>query len=119
MVKNTSYGVIWKILNTLDLALDLDELPENEITPERFNISQNRLNNYLVMLQNAGYIDGIQERRFIGDKKPTLDISNIRITLDGIQFLIENSTMNKIASAAKEVGMIVAEGGISALTNMI
>ncbi|MBQ1628001.1 MAG: hypothetical protein II098_02440 [Treponema sp.] len=111
---NTTYGIIWKILNTLDLALDLECVPPEELSAKKFKITENRFQNYLLMLQNAGYVDGVECSEYI-DGSINFDISNIKITLEGIQFLIENSMMNKIAVAAKEIGLNVAEAGITAL----
>lgn len=115
---NSTYGIIWKILNILDLALDLKEVPLEQLTAKRFKISENRFNNYLVMLNDAGYIEGVKVIDNLTDDFE-IDISEIKITLEGIEFLIENSTMNKIATAAKEVGLIVAEAGITALTETL
>ena len=115
---NSTYGIIWKILNILGLALDLKKVPLEQLTAKRFKISENRFNNYLVMLNDAGYIEGVRILDNLTDELE-LDISEIKITLEGIEFLIENSTMNKIATAAKEVGLIVAEAGITALTETL
>lgn len=114
----STYGIIWKILNILDLSLDLKEVPLDQLTAKRFKISENRFNNYLVMLNDAGYIEGVKVIDNLTDDFE-IDISEIKITLEGIEFLIENSTMNKIATAAKEVGLIVAEAGITALTETL
>ncbi len=115
---NTSYGIIWRILNVLDLSLDFEKVPLEELSAKKFKISENRLNNYLLMLQKAGYIDGVVEIDSL-DGNCEIDISDIRITLEGIEFLIENSTMNKIASAAKEIGLTVAEAGITTLSDRL
>lgn len=115
---NTTYGIIWKILNTLDLALDLEKPPLEQLTAKRFKISENRFNHYLVMLQEADYVDGVEVVANLADEFE-IDYSDIRITLEGIEFLIENSTMNKIATAAKEIGLTVAEAGITSLVDKI
>lgn len=115
---NTSYGIIWRILNVLDLSLDFEKVPLEELSAKKLKISENRLNNYLLMLQKAGYIDGVVEIDSL-DGNGEIDISDIRITLEGIEFLIENSTMNKIASAAKEIGLTVAEAGITTISDRL
>ncbi|MBR0487587.1 MAG: hypothetical protein IJJ70_07810 [Treponema sp.] len=115
---NTSYGIIWQILNCLDLALDYPEVPADTLTAKRFKITENRFNNYLIMLENTGYIEGVEIIETI-DGNTELDISEIKITLEGIQFLIENSVMNKIASCAKTVGLKVAEAGVTLLAEKL
>jgi DNA-binding transcriptional ArsR family regulator len=111
----TSYGIIWQILNVLDLSLDYDEVPENVLTAKKLGITQNRFEAYLKMLEDAGYIEGVEFEDFISEKEPVLNREKIRITLEGIEFLIENSAMSKIAAAAKEVGLVVAEAGVDLL----
>lgn len=109
-IMKTSYGIIWKILNTLDLALDLSNFnAEEQLNAKRFKITENRFLNYLAMLQNAGYVEGVKENDFIGEESFSLDYSEIRITLEGIQFLLENSTMQRIANVAEKIGISVAE----------
>lgn len=110
----TTYGVIWHILNELDVALDVDGYkPAKELTAEKFGITENRFGHYLLMLQKAGYVDGVRTAKDITGKL-NLDYSEIEITLDGIQFLLENSVMRKIAAAAERMGLIVAEAGVGA-----
>lgn len=111
----TSYGIIWQILNVLDLSLDYDEVPENVLTAKKLGITQNRFEAYLKMLEDAGYVEGVEFEDFISEKEPVLNREKIRITLEGIEFLIENSAMSKIAAAAKEVGLVVAEAGVDLL----
>lgn len=112
----TSYGIIWKILNDLDLALDMDEwTPEKAgFSAERFGISENRFNHYLLMLQNAGYVDGVEVREFINEDRKAIGYQDIEITLEGIQFLLENSALRKVADAAEKLGLVVAEAGVGA-----
>lgn len=115
----TSYGIIWKILNELDLALDLKNYnAEEQLTFRKFNITENRFCNYLAMLQNAGYVDGV---KIIDDitGEQSVDYSEIKITLEGIQFLLENSTMQRIANVAEEIGLTVAESGTGFLLSKL
>ena len=115
----TSYGIIWRILNTLDLAMDLKELPAKELSAEKFKITETRFHRYLEMLQKAGYIDGLEYDDDLDMEEPAVNVSNLSITLEGIEFLITNSTMNKIAQVAKNLGYIVAEAGADAITTLI
>lgn len=107
----TTYGIIWQILNQLDLALDLNGWnPQDELTAKKFGITENRFYRYIEMLQDAGYIEGADIREDLaGDKD--IDITGLAITLDGIQFLLENSAMHRIAEFAGKIGLTVAESG--------
>lgn len=108
---HTTYGIIWKILNSLDLALDLKDgiVPEEQFNAEFFKISETRFLNYLIMLNDAGYIQNLEVKEFL--TKTTIDYSKVKITLEGIRFLVENSTMQKMADIASKIGMRVAENG--------
>lgn len=108
---HTTYGIIWKILNSLDLALDLKDgiVPEEQFSAEFFKISETRFLNYLIMLNDAGYIQNLEVKEFL--TKTTIDYSKVKITLEGIRFLVENSTMQKMADIASKIGMRVAENG--------
>ncbi len=115
----TSYGIIWKILNELDLALDLPGYNATEqLTAQKFKITENRFCNYLAMLQNAGYVDGVEVTEYITGEQ-SVDYSGIKITLEGIQFLLENKTMQKIASAAGQLGLTIAEAGTGFLMDKL
>lgn len=110
-IMRTTYGIIWQILNQLDLALDLkDWNPQEELTAKNFKITENRFYRYIEMLQNAGYIEGADIREDLTGEK-NIDITDAAITLEGIQFLLENSTMHKIAEFAEKIGLTVAENG--------
>ncbi len=108
---HTTYGIIWKILNSLDLALDLKDgiIPEEQFNADFFKISETRFLNYLIMLNDAGYIQNLQIKEFL--TQTTADYSKVKITLEGIRFLVENSTMQKMADIAGKIGMRVAENG--------
>lgn len=115
----TSYGIIWKILNELDLALDLPGYnAQEQLTFGKFKITENRFCNYLAMLQNAGYVDGVKISEDITGEQ-NIEYSKIKITLEGIQFLIENSAMQKVAQAAGKLGLTVAEAGTGFLMNKL
>lgn len=110
-IMRTTYGIIWQILNQLDLALDLkDWNPQEELTAKNFKITENRFYRYIEILQNAGYIEGADIREDLTGEK-NIDITDAAITLEGIQFLLENSTMHKIAEFAEKIGLTVAENG--------
>jgi hypothetical protein len=115
----TTYGIIWKILNILDLSLDLSDFDtEKELNPKHLGITENRFFRYIEMLQNAGYIDGVKIEEYLTGEKE-FDLSEITITLNGIQFLLENSTMRKMANIAEKLGLIVAENGTGFLMNKL
>lgn len=107
-----TFKVIFKILNILDLALDKKDYDlSNELSAAHLEITENRRINYLAMLQEAGYIDGARISENI-DGTFDVDISKICITLEGLQYLAENSLMAKAAKALEALGLKVAEAAV-------
>lgn len=98
-------------MNELDLALDLNGWnPQEELAAEKFNITENRFYKYIEMLQDAGYVKGADIREDLTGEKD-FDLTDLTITLEGIQFLLENSAMHKVAEFAEKIGFTVAESG--------
>ena len=96
--------LIYKILKVLRDSMDLDEFDAERISPEQLGISKNKRDAILVQLLHAGYIEGPQETQYLGDTKPTLtDLQYTKITLAGLEYLEENSLMQKAARLAKGI----------------
>lgn len=97
-----TFRLIYGILRELDKGLDDPGFrPEEAIAPKRCGISETRWTHYMVMLQKAGYIEGVEIRENI-DGTEDFDISGARITLSGLQYLAENSMMLRAFKAFKE-----------------
>lgn len=109
----SSMGIVFKILNRLDLMLDMDEADTEQINAKSLGISGNRWRHYIKMLYEAEYIQGVDIRETI-DGETNIDISDIEITLKGLQYLVENSAMIKLRNAAKSLGIKIVEAGTSA-----
>lgn len=100
-----SFRVIYKILRYLEAAMDYDEIDSNRLSAESLGVSENRRIALLEMLVREGYVDGIGIKQS-ADGAVTISMSSPRITLKGLEYLHENSVMNKMAAVAK--GIIVA-----------
>lgn len=94
-----NFKVIYKILRMLEEALDYDEFDKSLMTPELLGVSENRLNSILRMLQESGYITGIIYRNGLSGVK----LNKPEITLKGLEYLEENSTMKKVAGLLKGI----------------
>ena len=96
------FTVIYKILDLLNKSNDLDSFGLEDISAKRLGVSDNRLLAILLMLLESGYIQGfaIEEdlagRYLVSQGRP-------RITLKGLEYLNENSTMKKIYKALKGI----------------
>ena len=53
-----NFTVIYKILKTLEQAMDYDEFDVKQISHTRLNISYQRWEKILIMLAKSGYIRG-------------------------------------------------------------
>jgi hypothetical protein len=96
------FQVIYKILRTLEAAMDLPEFDMNQISHEDLGVSKERWGRYLEMMSDSGYVNGVTVRRYInGDTQVMGD--GVRITLKGLEYLAENGIMQKIYKAAKGI----------------
>lgn len=94
-----NFKFIYKILEALEAAMDCPEFDINQISADKFGISKERWGRYLVMMLDAGYITGVT---FYSDFTDELCIDNegIRITLKGLEYLSENTIMQRMYETA-------------------
>ena len=98
------FSVIYKVLKKLSEALDYEEFDAESISAERLGISEQRLEQLLIMLQDDGYIQGLAVTQSLSDRWRHLGRPiQPRITLKGLEYLSENSMMKKAANLAKGV----------------
>ena len=96
-----NFKTIYLILKVLEAALDTG-LDEDEISAERLGISERRRLSLLGMLQDSGYIKGFAYQDGpMGTKFINLD--RLEITLKGLEYLEENTTMKKVCRFMKEL----------------
>lgn len=89
-----NFKLIYQILTLLDKYLDHDDPDWSKLSAEHFKVTEKRFTNIMLMLYEAGYIDGIEPIPLGGnayDFKPI----NPSITLRGMEYLEENTTMKK------------------------
>ena len=97
-----NFKIIYKILSTLEKSMDLEQCNSDSISPEVLKISEERWNKYIEMLLDAGYIKGVRMQKYVtGDTN--INAEDIRITLKGLEYLSENSIMQKMYKAAKGI----------------
>ncbi len=99
---NDNFGCIYKILKALEKAMDYPEFDIAQINHEALGVSEYRWARYMEMMLTTGLIDGVKIYYDIND---TLRIVNddIHITLKGLEYLSENTIMQRIYKAAKGV----------------
>ena len=97
-----NFKIIYKILSVLEKSMDLENVDIERISSNNLGISQQRWNKYMEMLLDAGYIKGITIQKYVTGET-NVDAEDIRITLKGLEYLSENSIMQKMYKAAKGI----------------
>lgn len=102
-----NFKVIYRILRYLEKAMDFDEPDMSRISAETLNLTDQRWLAIMEMLSEEGYVDGISITRSL-DGIPTVSTSRVRITLKGLEYLQENSLMQKAANLAKGIADVIS-----------
>ena len=99
-----NFKIIYRILKYLEQSMDC-EMPDFEfISAARLNISNERWERLLFMLADSRYIEGVTFVQGVGDTRPMLCKPVApRITLKGLEYLAENSLMQKAYNLMKGI----------------
>ena len=97
-----NFKIIYKILSVLEKSMDLENVDIERISSNNLGISQQRWNKFMEMLLDAGYIKGVTIQKYVTGET-NVDAEDIRITLKGLEYLSENSIMQKMYKAAKGI----------------
>lgn len=99
------YKTIYKILKTLDRYAGDEEFDYELISAQRMKLPYPKWEQLLILLQKAEYIDGIVYTQTLSNKFPHIaEPIKPYITLKGIDFIENNSTMQKIKEDLKMIG---------------
>ena len=101
-----NFKAVYKILSTLEKAMDLPEFDIHLISTEKLGISQERWCRYMEMMADVGYIKGIEMYVDITGEL-NVDAKDMRITLKGLEYLQENSIMQRMYNAAKGIKEVI------------
>ena len=93
-----NFKIIYKILKHLESSMDAESTDIAPISPERLGITHERWECLLILLQDDGYIKGIETAQALGEDRPHIT-EPIRpfITLRGLEYLADNSFMRRAA----------------------
>lgn len=98
---------IYRILATLMKHAGQADFDNQLISAERLKMSYEEWEQLLILLQKKGYVEGVVYTQTLSDRFPRItNISQVTITLDGIEYVCENSTMKKIGETLKMAGEI-------------
>lgn len=96
------FNLIYKILKVLHKAMDDDEFDMDRISFHRLGITQNRWVRLIKMLVDSGYITGVTIMTG-ADGDISISMSRPEITLKGMEYLEENSLMQKAYRMARGI----------------
>lgn len=95
------FRTIYKILSILQKSMDYEVI-------DNLGITEPKRKALLGMLLKNGYVEGFQVIQYIGDPTPNIEgLEGIRITLKGLEYLEENSLMQKAARLAKGIAEVL------------
>lgn len=97
-----NFAVIYKVLDFFEKNMDNESIDMDEISYEKLGITENIWINIMKMMEDNEYIEGITIRKSI-DGIISIGCCNPAITLKGLEYLKENSTMKKMYKFFKEV----------------
>lgn len=104
-----NFKVIFKILKSLEKAMDYEEFDIESISPERLEITKERWEKIIIMLTDSGYIKGVSYEQCLSDYSPHIvEPIHPAITLLGLEYLNENSIMKKMADTAKGIATVAS-----------
>lgn len=101
-----NFKTIYRILRYLEKAMDYDEADMDFISASALGLSERRWTAIMEMLVKEGYIDGLTVTRS-RDGDVVLSVNDPRITLRGLEYLNENSLMQKAAKLAKGIADMI------------
>lgn len=100
-----NFKTIYKILSAFEKSLDIEEFDMSEISAEKLKISNIRFTKYIEMLVEAEYLTGIEIRECVTGIDIIVD--NPHITLKGLEYLAENSIMQRMYKTTKGIKDLV------------
>ncbi len=97
-----NFKIIYKILSILKSSLDNLKCDIDRLSPQSLNISIEKRDNIIELLLDKNLIKGVIIKKY-QDGDSVLVLNDIKITLDGLQYLEENSIMKKMYKLAKGI----------------
>ena len=102
-----NFKAIYHILTHLERHMDDFSRSMENTSPEQLGVTNERLAAYIEMLTDEGYIKGASITKGItGDV--IVKYRNMRITLKGLEYLQENSIMQRMHRETKGIVEIVS-----------
>ena len=102
-----NFKYIYRILKILEKSMDLEEFDMELIGYKELDISKLRWSRIVSMLKEQEYIQGIDVWYSLDQDYPRVKLARPEITLNGLEYLNENSMMKKVYNAAKGIKELI------------
>ena len=102
-----NFKYIYRILKILEKSMDLEEFDMELIGYKELDISKLRWSRIVSMLKEQEYIQGIDVWYSLDQDYPRVKLVIPEITLNGLEYLNENSMMKKVYNAAKGIKELI------------
>ena len=93
MKKTDNFEIIYKILHTLEISMDLYEADCELLSAEALGISEARWKRLMFMISQEKYVSGIEYYYTPGNSLPDIYFTKPEITLKGMEYLAQNPLM--------------------------
>lgn len=101
-----NFKVVYRILRQLEKDLDNNKADLDVIDHNALCISENRWCHYIEMMCDAGYIKGVRIVEY-NDGSRGIDADDMQITLKGLEYLQENSIMQRMYKTIKGINDVI------------
>ena len=102
-----NFKYIYRILKILEKSMDLEEFDPELIGYKELDIIKPRWSRIVSMLKEQEYIQGIDVWYSLDQDYPRVKLVRPEITLNGLEYLNENSMMKKVYNAAKGIKELI------------
>ncbi len=102
-----NFKYIYRILKILEKSMDLEEFDMELIGYKELDISKLRWSRIVSMLKEQEYIQGIDVWYSLDQDYPRVKLVRPEITLNGLEYLNENSMTKKVHNAAKGIKELI------------
>ena len=101
------FKLIYHILKLLEKKMEYEEFDNSRLNAEALGISEALWRHLMKMLVDNGYIEGVSLIQHAGNCLPGIKLNNPNITLKGLEYLEENSLMQKAKNLVKGIVEVI------------
>ena len=98
-----NFKIIYEILKKLENSMDISEFDNSILSYKSLEISKPKWCRIIKMLFDSGYITGVNVWESYDWSYPQVELTRPEITLKGLEYLRENSIMQRMYKAAKGI----------------